>query len=150
MIFGLRKAILLLFLLVCLTEGSKLMQKLDGVCTQNKILNCTNDITKCGPHGVCVIKVKTGNPGNQTEMNCQCNNEYITVKSACDYMQKSQLAAFLLSLFLGMFGADWFYLARQDGNYIVIGIFKLLFTFLGGCTDHDQCVLDVQPLSGGL
>ena len=99
MISNLRKAILLLFPLVCLTEGSKLMQKLDGVCTQNKILNCTNDITKCGPHGECVaIEQKTG---NQTEMNCQCDNEYITVKSACDYyVQKSQLAAFLLSLFL--------------------------------------------------
>ena len=39
MIFYLRKAILLLFLLVCLTEGSKLMQKLDEVSARNKL--CT-------------------------------------------------------------------------------------------------------------
>ena len=134
MIFYLRKAILLLFLPVCLTEGSKLMQKLDEVSARNKLLNCTNDITKCGPHGECVaIEQKTG---NQTEMNCQFDNEYLTVKSACDYyVQKYQLAAFLLSLFLGMFGADWFYLARGDENYIVLGIFKLLMTLLGGSAD---------------
>ena len=129
MIFRLRKAILLLFLLVCLTEGSKLMQKLDGVCAQNKILNFTNDITKCGPHGECVLEQMTG---NLTESICKCDHHYITVKSVCDYKQRSQLAAFLLSLFLGKFGADWFYLARQDGGYIAIGIVKLLVTLIGG------------------
>ena len=97
MISNLRKAILLLFPLVCLTEGSKLMQKLDEVSARNKLLNCTNDITRCGSHGECVaIEQKTG---NQTDMNCQDDQ----------YLQKSQLAAFLLSLFLGRFGAVWFY-----------------------------------------
>ena len=117
------KAVLLLFILVCLTEGGKLMHKLDKVAART-------DITKSGPHA---IEQKTG---NQTEMNCQFDNEYLTVKSACDYyVQKYQLAAFLLSLFLGMFGADWFYLARGDENYIVHGIFKLLMTLLGGSAD---------------
>ena len=50
---------------------------------------------------------------------------------------KSKLAAFLISLFLGELGVDWFYLSGGGAGYIVAGIFKLLtlgnmytFTFL--------------------
>ena len=40
--------------------------------------------------------------------------------------QKSKLAAFLLSFFLGGFGADWFYLSRGVASYIIVGIVKML------------------------
>ena len=40
--------------------------------------------------------------------------------------KRSKLAAFLLSFFLGGFGADWFYLSRGDFVYIMVGIIKLL------------------------
>ena len=40
--------------------------------------------------------------------------------------KRSKLAAFLLSFFLGGFGADWFYLSRGDITYIMVGIIKLL------------------------
>jgi len=126
MIFHLRMVIPLLILLVCLIEGSEAHE--ETVRVRNELI-CTNDITKCGPHGECVLEQKTG---NRTELICKCDHHYITVKSVCDYKQRSQLAAFLLSLFLGKFGADWFYLARQDGGYIAIGIVKLLVTLIGG------------------
>lgn len=48
----------------------------------------------------------------------------------CSYQQKSKLAAFLLSFFLGGLGADWFYLSVGNAGYIVAGVFKLLT--LGG------------------
>ena len=43
---------------------------------------------------------------------------------------KSKWVAFILSLLLGEFGADWFFLSNGDARYIVAGIFKLLT--LGG------------------
>ena len=95
------------------------MHKLDEVAARNKLPNGTNDITRSGPHA---IEQKTGNRTARTARNSQDDQ----------HTQKSQLTAFLLSLFLGWLGADWFYLARQDGSYIAIGIVKLLITLLGG------------------
>ena len=40
--------------------------------------------------------------------------------------QKSKLADFLLSFFLGGFGADWFYLSRGVASYIIVGMVKML------------------------
>ncbi|KAH3762826.1 hypothetical protein Pelo_5329 [Pelomyxa schiedti] len=72
---------------------------------------------------------------------CVCNEPWITLdvdnndrmadSTACNYEGKSKLTAFLLSFFVGSFGADWFYLARGSGGYIAAGVFKLLT--LGGC-----------------
>jgi TM2 domain-containing membrane protein YozV len=36
--------------------------------------------------------------------------------------EKSGIVAFLLSLFFGYFGADWFYLSDGNATYILIGI----------------------------
>ena len=44
---------------------------------------------------------------------------------------KSKLVAFLLSLFIGAYGADWFYLSAGNSNYIFLGVLKLLTC--GGC-----------------
>ena len=39
---------------------------------------------------------------------CVCNTGYLDQgTSACSYKQKDKLTAFLLSLFIGFFGADW-------------------------------------------
>lgn len=44
---------------------------------------------------------------------CQCNLGFVNYDDkACSYEQKNKVTAFLLSLFLGNFGADWFYLAQ--------------------------------------
>ena len=75
--------------------------------------NCTNS-TECN-NGYCIDGV------------CKCDQGWIDKDGqACSYEQKSKLAAFLLSILLGTFGADWFYLARGDGGYIAAGVFKLL------------------------
>lgn len=68
---------------------------------------------------------------------CQCNTGFVSFGgSACSYEQKNKVTAFLLSLFLGNFGADWFYLARENSNYNWAGFFKLftgIFVVVGGC-----------------
>jgi hypothetical protein len=64
---------------------------------------------------------------------CVCQKGWITWGNSeeCGYEQKSILIAFLLSLFAGSFGLDWFYLACNDAVYIVVGIIKLMLS--GGC-----------------
>jgi|TARA_B110000008_G_scaffold206152_1_gene204773 hypothetical protein len=73
---------------------------------------------------------------------CQCLEPYMhameqtgskkNVKQPCEYRALSKKTAFFLSIFLGFFGADWFYLSRGCANsgYVCLGIFKL-FTFGG-------------------
>ena len=48
------------------------------------------------------------------------------VESKENRTMKQQLTAFLLSFFLGGFGADWFYLAQGSTAYIAVGVTKLL------------------------
>lgn len=89
---------------------------------------CT-DQKDCNNHGVCI---------NGTV--CQCETGWTEGKYAtelslgpCSYKQSTKKSAFLFSLLLGFFGADWFYLSRKTTFYIVVGIGKLLFgiaTFL--------------------
>jgi hypothetical protein len=77
--------------------------------------------TDCGGHGkclnhtVCHCDLGWTSNGNATEPNTDCN-----------YQQRSKKTAFLLSLFVGTFGVDWFYLSRSNLGYIIGGIFKLL------------------------
>lgn len=50
----------------------------------------------------------------------------------CNYELRLKLVAFLVSLFVGGLGADWFYLARGcHGGYVCAGVAKLLTC--GGC-----------------
>ena len=66
---------------------------------------------------------------------CTCRKgwiEYPDEQTFCSYQLKTKLTAFLLSLFLGFFGVDWFYLSLANPFYIIAGICKLL-TF-GGLT----------------
>ena len=78
--------------------------------------------------------------GNCFDGHCVCKEDYWTVYTPatpgkkihyCQERKKDQLVAWFLSFFHGIFGADWFYLARGNGNYIAAGVFKLLT--LGGC-----------------
>ena len=82
---------------------------------------CTNDLDCI--QGIC--------GANRT--NCICNRGYALARDGsnqCTYQQRSKLAAFLLSFFIGGLGADWFYLSVGNAGYIVAGVFKLLT--LGG------------------
>ena len=70
---------------------------------------------------------------NRTTPACVCDRGWVYGKDGsetCTYQQKSKLAAFLLSFFVGGFGADWFYLSTGNGGYIAAGVFK--FLTLGG------------------
>lgn len=64
---------------------------------------------------------------------CHCYRGFITWRSmqSCRYEQRTKLTAFLLSFFLGIFGADWFYLSRRMTKYIIVGMMKLLVAL--GC-----------------
>ena len=92
----------------------------------NKVFTCVDD-TSCNGHGKCI---------NNTV--CQCDPGWITIQDvngvdqgACSYKQLKKKTAFLISLFLGYFGGDWFYLAQASTLYIIVGIVKLAVDILG-------------------
>ncbi|CAF1036800.1 unnamed protein product [Adineta steineri] len=91
--------------------------------TSRALTPCTTS-TDCG-QGICNT--------NTTPALCICNRGWSLARDGsnqCTYQQRSKLAAFLLSFFLGGLGADWFYLSVGNAGYIVAGVFKLLT--LGG------------------
>lgn len=77
-------------------------------------INCTYSPVDCHNHGVC----------NQDGTDCVCFGGYVTYQppnnTQCNYEQKTQLGAFLLSFFLGYFGAGRFYVGD-----ITLGLIKL-------------------------
>ena len=96
-------------------SGENVTSRASDPCTSN--LFCI--------HGVC--------DRNQSTPVCVCDRGWVLARDGsglCTYQQKSKLAAFLLSFFVGGFGADWFYLSVGNAGYIVAGVFKLLT--LGG------------------
>jgi len=91
--------------------------------SESEAAPCSTD-ADCG-HGQCSAET------------CQCNLGFTNFGGqACSYEQKNKVTAFLLSLFLGNFGADWFYLAQENSNYTWAGAVKLmtgLFFFVSSC-----------------
>ncbi|KAI8804998.1 hypothetical protein BJ742DRAFT_775644 [Cladochytrium replicatum] len=81
-------------------------------------VTCTVDFD-CN-HGHCATY-------NQTTSYCVCDKNWKTYDaSPCSYEQTNKLTAFLVSLFLGELGIDWFVLSRGNGWYIAAGVLKLL------------------------
>ena len=102
----------------------QIVHQLEQSIALNK-LPCVED-RDCNNHGACI---------NQTI--CQCHPGWTEGKDAngaslgpCSYQQSTKKSAFLFSLFLGVFGADWFYLSHKTTFYIVVGLVKLLFGIL--------------------
>lgn len=83
---------------------------------QNTTICNPNDPRSCNRVGTCSDIL---NPNN---FECICDPDYLGVE--CEIAKKKQLVAFLLSFFLGTFGAGRFYL-----GYIMIGIFKIILGF---------------------
>jgi hypothetical protein len=113
------KILLLIFLLILKTTAQQnLVSKLSKFCSTG---------FDCG-QGIC-DEIKTN-------FSCKCEHGWTYSRQArgnetkCDYQQKSKLAAFILSFFLGGLGADWYYLSVGNGGYIAAGVFKMLT--LGG------------------
>jgi hypothetical protein len=89
-------------------------------------VNCSN-VTACESSSEC-------NNGQCKEGVCACSAGYISYNDeVCNYKQKPKLVAFLLSIFAGTLGADWFYLAEGNRGYIIAGVFKLLSGVIGIC-----------------
>lgn len=105
-----------------------------------QLLQGNNNQTDCG-NGDLVENVRTG------AQSCNCHSGFMDDgKKKCSYKGKSKLTAFLISFFVGSFGADWFYLANGDAGYIVAGVFKLL-TF--GCCGIWALVDWIRILANG-
>eukprot|EP01084_Bolivina_argentea_P053476 98185_1 len=81
-------------------------------------INCTNSYVACNTHGICV--------SNHPEVGCQCDYGYTTFNSQdstmCNYKQKSQLTAFLLSVFLGGVGAGRFYVGDIGSGVVLLSL----------------------------
>lgn len=89
--------------------------------TINADQNTCNSSLECN-HGTCELD----GPNNYM---CECDEGWINKDNkVCSYKQKLQLIAFLLSFFLGTFGADWFYLSvcNPCDCYSCVGVVKLL------------------------
>ena len=93
---------------------------------KSAVVACPQD-HDCG-NGVCMAPIIS----EPSYLICQCDRGYTTVTSPCDQELKSQLAAFLVSFFLGMTGADWFYLSNHSTYYIGIGALKFMLIGLAG------------------
>lgn len=107
----------------------------------------------CSYHGICQ------DDGNS----CVCNDGYTSSTSLssgenlqCDYKQKDTLTAFLLELFLGEFGAGYFYLgliplAVGRLCLFVFGSIPLIFIVcMGVLVDSEECVFVVATCYGCL
>eukprot|EP00005_Dracoamoeba_jomungandri_P004716 CAMPEP_0174258482 /NCGR_PEP_ID=MMETSP0439-20130205/7463_1 /TAXON_ID=0 /ORGANISM="Stereomyxa ramosa, Strain Chinc5" /LENGTH=204 /DNA_ID=CAMNT_0015342001 /DNA_START=165 /DNA_END=779 /DNA_ORIENTATION=- len=93
-------------------ERRDLHRRLDQfVLSDSGGANCSDD-AGCNNHGSC---------RNST---CFCDDQY--AKSDCRYERKSRLTAFILSLVIGNFGADRYYL-----GYNAMGTAKLILSFAG-------------------
>jgi hypothetical protein len=65
--------------------------------------------------------------GECKNRSCVCLEGYVTFKNLnCSYKLKDMQTALYLSVFLGGFGIDWFYLARGNLKYIIFGLIKCL------------------------
>ena len=85
-------------------------------------ISCKND-TDCGyPSGYC------REHRDPVRYICLCEDPYFSVKESepCQEKRKSKLVAFLLSFFLGLVGADWFYLSNGRSANTLAHIFILL------------------------
>ena len=84
-----------------------------------------------------------------TDWECVCNDGWIDRNGVvCSYQQKPQLDSFLISIFVGIFGVDWFYLARGNGVYIFAGVMKLLtvgFVEIWAVVDWIRIICDAFP-----
>lgn len=72
---------------------------------------------------------------------CKLQKERITQKGNMKdtYERKPKWPTFLISIFVGSLGIDWFYLARGSTVYIVAGVCKLLTSCGCCCSIFTMC-----------
>ena len=83
------------------------------------------DLHTCEEHGH--IEKHFNSTGHEFLV-CVCDKYYITLDDSevfCNYNLKNRVTAFVLSFFLGEFGADWFYLSDGNTAYIIVGFIQV-------------------------
>ncbi len=90
-------------------------------------IHCCQPWTKSSEIPCTIVTDPCGN-GNCRNGSCACSIGFISRGTeACNYKQRDKTTAFLLSMFLGWTGADWYYLAQGSGGLFY---FFLNFVFL--------------------
>jgi len=89
---------------------------------------CTYD-EDCGD-GECTKKYTHAYPNGT--MVCDCNDNVINYEGGvCNYKKNDRVTSFLISLFLGGFGVDYFYLADGNSQYYELGAIQCLLLVIG-------------------
>ena len=141
-------------LAVCITQmGSAVAQSEENSNCKGLLKRVPCDPTidqeaekPCGDHGRCFVPFRNTSATNLTDYGtyCKCELTYGTRPSdrnPCEYELRSQEVSFLLSVFLGYFGMDWWYQSQNHWLYILVGFLKLLLTVVPisvflGCSDR--------------
>lgn len=95
----------------------------------SNITNCTDSLVTCSAHGTCY---KDGS-------GCVCDDDYATFECdagvECCYKRKNQLAAFLLSFFLGYLGVGRFYVGQVGVPIakLLLNLFPCIILCILGC-----------------
>jgi hypothetical protein len=64
---------------------------------------------------------------------CECDKGWLTLSNnhQCKYKQMSKFSTFIVSLFFGGVGTDWYILSRKNSLYILTGVLKFLVSIAG-------------------
>ena len=64
---------------------------------------------------------------------CECYDGFITVNSdtICNYEQLHNSINIAFSIMFGLLGSNWFYLARENITYILLGFIKFMCLCIG-------------------
>ena len=123
-----QKPFMVLILLVYTTTETTAAGKRTIKCSTSSNFDCGN--------GVCTAPTSS----HPDYLVCKCDEGYTSIVTPCDYVQKRQNTAFCLSIGLGGFGADWFYLANGSSLYVGIGVLKMLL-FLTAVAGFVTCIV---------
>lgn len=108
-------------------------------------LPCNSD-SDCN-QGVCQQTASTLNETLSVSSSvCTCGKNWVNYEGmACSYRQVNKAKAFLLSVFFGWLGVDWFILARGNGLYNGLGVLKFVLSTFLSCFWTPCCLKPLGP-----
>lgn len=101
-----------------------------ALCVVSVLSQCDPRIN-CTSSGVCIVPPQNGTTEHyHTSPVCECEDGVVTrrdsVSEECNYTQKSLRTAFFLSLFLGFWGAGYFYTEHTAMGAGIVSLFVFL------------------------